>query len=71
MRRQARGRHVTECTPAPTGVDCPGPALRRASAGAAMSTAYALGLGIIAGIILFFVLQRCGVIDRWLRWLER
>lgn len=36
-----------------------------------MSSAYAIALGVLAGIVLFFVLQRLGVIDRWLDRLER
>jgi hypothetical protein len=36
-----------------------------------MSTPYAIALGMISGIVLFFVLQRLGVIDRWLERLER
>jgi len=31
-----------------------------------MSTLHALELGILAGITLFFVLQRMGILDRWL-----
>jgi ribosomal protein S5 len=30
-----------------------------------MTTPQIFGVGIIAGIALFFVLQRYGVIDRW------
>ncbi len=30
-----------------------------------MSTIHALEIGILAGVALFFVLQRLGVIDRW------
>ncbi len=34
-----------------------------------MTVPQALELGILAGIALFFVLQRMGVIDRWFsRW---
>ena len=36
-----------------------------------MTTAQTLGAGIVVGIVLFFVLQRLGVIDRWLERLER
>lgn len=30
-----------------------------------MSTLHSLEIGFLAGIVLFFVLQRLGVIDRW------
>jgi len=33
--------------------------------GRTMSTLHALELGILAGITLFFVLQRMGILDRW------
>jgi hypothetical protein len=36
-----------------------------------MSTANAIALGVLAGIVLFFVLQRLGVIDRWFEKMER
>lgn len=36
-----------------------------------MSVPNAIGLGVIAGIVLFFVLQRLGIIDRMLERLER
>jgi hypothetical protein len=36
-----------------------------------MTNAHMLGLGFIAGIVLFFVLQRRGVIDRLIERLER
>ena len=36
-----------------------------------MSVANAIALGVLTGIALFFVLQRLGVIDRWIEWLER
>lgn len=36
-----------------------------------MSVSMSLGLGMIAGIVLFFVLQRRGVIDAWLARLEK
>jgi len=36
-----------------------------------MSVANAIGLGVIAGIVLFFVLQRMGVIDRWIEKFDR
>ena len=35
-----------------------------------MSVSMSLGLGIVAGIVLFFVLQRRGIIDAWLARLE-
>jgi hypothetical protein len=35
-----------------------------------MNVPASLALGIILGIVLFFVLQRRGVIDRWLARLE-
>lgn len=35
-----------------------------------MGVPQALGLGIIGGIVLFFVLLRMGVIDSWLARLE-
>ena len=35
----------------------------------AATLAYAVGLGFLGGIVLFFVLQQRGVIDRWFeRW---
>jgi len=36
-----------------------------------MSNAYAIALGVLAGIVLFFVLQRMGVIDRWFDKMDR
>ena len=36
-----------------------------------MSVVHSLGIGIIAGIVLFFVLQRLGVLDKWIEKLER
>lgn len=36
-----------------------------------MSVPLSLGLGIIAGIVLFFVLQRRGIIDAWIARLEK
>ena len=36
-----------------------------------MSVPAALMMGIVAGIVLFFVLQRTGVIDHWLERMER
>ncbi len=36
-----------------------------------MGVAQALGLGIVVGIVLFFVLQRLGILDRWIERLER
>lgn len=36
-----------------------------------MSIPLSLGLGIVAGIVLFFVLQRRGLIDAWIARLER
>jgi hypothetical protein len=36
-----------------------------------MTTAHAIALGVLAGIVLFFVLQRLGVIDRWFERMER
>ena len=41
------------------------------SGGVRMTNAHMLGLGFIAGIVLFFVLQRRGVIDRLIERLER
>ena len=31
-----------------------------------MTTIHAFEIGILAGITLFFVLQRLGILDRWL-----
>jgi hypothetical protein len=31
----------------------------------------AIALGVIAGIVLFFVLQRLGILDRWIERMER
>jgi|GEM_PF-4658074 len=36
-----------------------------------MNAPQALGFGIVFGIVLFFVLQRKGIIDKWLEMLER
>jgi hypothetical protein len=36
-----------------------------------MTMVHALEIGFLAGIVLFFVLQRLGVIDRWFESLER
>lgn len=36
-----------------------------------MSVVHSLGIGIISGIVLFFVLQRLGVLDKWIQKLER
>jgi hypothetical protein len=36
-----------------------------------MSTLHGLEIGFLAGIVLFFVLQRMGVIDRWFESMER
>jgi hypothetical protein len=36
-----------------------------------MSVPESVALGIIVGIVLFFVLQRRGVIDQWIARLER
>jgi hypothetical protein len=36
-----------------------------------MTNAHMLGIGIIAGIVLFFTLLRRGVIDRWIQRLEK
>lgn len=36
-----------------------------------MSVANAIGLGVITGIVLFFVLQRLGIIDRWIERFDR
>jgi len=36
-----------------------------------MGAPQALGLGFIAGMVLFFVLQRMGIIDRLLQRLDR
>jgi hypothetical protein len=36
-----------------------------------MTNAHMLGIGMIAGIALFFVLLRLGVIDRWIQRLEQ
>ncbi len=34
-----------------------------------MTVEFSLGTGILAGIALFFILQRLGVIDKWIdRW---
>jgi hypothetical protein len=34
-----------------------------------MTVVFSLGTGILAGIALFFILQRLGVIDKWIdRW---
>jgi hypothetical protein len=34
-----------------------------------MTVAQAIGFGIVAGIALFFVLQRAGLLDKWIeRW---
>lgn len=35
-----------------------------------MSVPMSLGLGVIAGIVLFFVLQQRGIIDAWIERLE-
>ena len=51
---------------------------RRASAASAillrsprMTTLHCLEFGFLAGIVMFFVLQRLGIIDRWIERLER
>jgi len=36
-----------------------------------VSIKLAIALGVIAGIVLFFVLQALGILDRWIRRLER
>jgi uncharacterized protein (DUF2344 family) len=36
-----------------------------------MSVANAIALGVISGIVLFFVLQRLGIIDRWIEKFDR
>jgi len=36
-----------------------------------MNNPQMLGVGFVAGIVLFFWLQRRGVIDRWIERLER
>jgi len=36
-----------------------------------MTVVHSLELGILGGIVLFFVLLRFGLIDRCIRWLER
>jgi hypothetical protein len=36
-----------------------------------MTNPQMLGIGFIVGIALFFVLQRMGVIDRWIERLDR
>ncbi|BAP88689.1 putative uncharacterized protein [Burkholderiales bacterium GJ-E10] len=36
-----------------------------------MAIAHALSIGFVIGIVLFFVLQRIGVIDRWIERLEK
>jgi len=34
-----------------------------------MTVVFSLGTGILTGIALFFILQRLGVIDKWIdRW---
>jgi hypothetical protein len=35
-----------------------------------MSVSVSLALGIVVGIVLFFALQRRGVIDKWISRLE-
>ncbi len=35
-----------------------------------MEPKFALMLGMVVGIILFFVLERTGVIYKWFDWLE-
>ena len=36
-----------------------------------MTIAHSLGIGVVVGIALFFVLQRLGVLDKWLEKLDR
>jgi len=36
-----------------------------------MTIANAVGFGVVFGIVLFFVLQRMGIIDKFLHRLER
>ncbi len=36
-----------------------------------MSVASSVLIGIVVGVVLFFVLQQFGVIDRWFEKLER
>lgn len=36
-----------------------------------MTLAHSLGIGVLVGIALFFVLQRLGVLDKWLEKLDR
>ena len=36
-----------------------------------MTVAHSLGIGVVVGIALFFVLQRLGVLDKWLEKLDR
>ncbi len=35
-----------------------------------MELKYALALGMVVGIALFFILERAGVIYKWFDWLE-
>ena len=36
-----------------------------------MTIAHSLGIGVLLGIALFFVLQRLGVLDKWLEKFDR
>lgn len=36
-----------------------------------MDPKYALMLGMVVGIVLFFILERTGVIYKWFDWLDR
>jgi hypothetical protein len=36
-----------------------------------MTTVHSLEIGFLVGIVLFFALQRMGVIDRWFELLDR
>jgi len=36
-----------------------------------MTIAHSLGIGVLVGIALFFVLQRLGVLDKWLEKFDR
>lgn len=36
-----------------------------------MTVAQSIGFGIVAGIVLFFVLQRVGLLDKWIEHWDR
>jgi len=36
-----------------------------------MTIAHSLGIGVLLGIALFFVLQRLGVLDKWIQKFDR